>query len=115
MLKGFAPKFKAELIPVRRGLADEKHYRKMSDAIWLFLFLISIVNWKTWEGETSYKVVEKRFGVSETTVWRWLQKLQHGDYLECHRSRYSFVYKIKPPRSKEMFKQISDFMENFGR
>lgn len=111
------PKLKdrAKLLPIRRGLIEANHYRKMGETIWLFQFLISIVSWKTWEGETSYKVIEKRFGISETTVWRWLKKLRKSGYLECRRSKYSFIFKIKPPRSQDMFKQINEFVENFGR
>ena len=108
-------KNKSRLIPIHRGLFEKKHYRKMGESIWLFGFLIAIANWRTWEGETSYKVIREKFGLSnDVAVWRWLGKLRKGGYINYRRSRYSIIYKIVPPRSQAMFKQIADFVEKFG-
>lgn len=115
MTEHFAPKFRAELLPIRKGLFDGKHLKKMGSAIWLYGFLISIVSWKTWSGETAYKVIRNRFGIPKMTVYRWLQALQDGGYITYNRGQYSFYFQINKPKSQEVMGQIEIFIKKFGR
>ena len=106
---------KARLLPIRRGLINGKHRQKMGNAVWLFEFFISIVSWKNWEGNTSYKAIQKQLGVSRKTVYRWFQILKNNDYISYKRGRYSFYFKIHKPKSQKVTKQYNEFVKTFGQ
>jgi hypothetical protein len=76
-------------IGARGGLVDEQHYRRMGDAIWLFLWLVLRQTQTNSEGEgvvyygnpITYEAVERDTGFPERTLRRWLGTLRQEKYI----------------------------------
>jgi len=70
--------------PVWKGLVmDEKakHYRRMKNAIWLFLYLLLNANRKTGFLLRKVKTISSDMAVHRNTVFRWLNTLRTQGYI----------------------------------
>lgn len=75
-------------VPLRQGLvadAEGKHYRRMRQAIWLYLYLLLAVNHGTGKRLLSPAAIAREMGVSEPTVRSWLGHLRKAGYLTTER------------------------------
>jgi hypothetical protein len=68
--------------PVWRGLVvdpEAKHYRRMKNALWLFLYLVLHADRRTGKLSRKYRTIASEMGISPGTVRKWLRTLrQHG-------------------------------------
>lgn len=82
-------------IKIRNGLLDPKHYSKMGDAVWLYLFLQKYADWdtgKVWEYQDRWAAEE--LGMSVPAVRRRRRKLQDEGYIRCEKNQYSQMIEI---------------------
>ena len=83
--------------PLYAGLttdADAKHYRKMGQAIWLYLYLIANANFKTGILTSQFNDIASEMGLPEATVRSWLGHLTKRHYVSVRRERGEVVFKI---------------------
>lgn len=71
-------------IKIKRGFIDQKHREKMGVRIWLYLYMLDIVNWETGtiEGWTDQKAADD-FGMEFRTLQAQRQQLQADGYISC--------------------------------
>jgi len=90
-------------IGLRNGLVDDKHYRAMGQAIWLYIWLLDretksdgkVLGGKPVRYEdfsTSYPSIKKRVYV------RYMQALRDGGYISTIRAPRGLVVKIEKPK-----------------
>lgn len=75
-------------VPLRRGLVADpagKHYRRMRQAVWLYLYLLLAVNRATGQRLLSPAAVGREMGISEATVRSWLGHLRRAGYVTVRR------------------------------
>lgn len=88
------------------GLLTPEHYKKVGNAIWLFLWCISSttsekkkdgVVWGIVKGNKPHKLTElaEVFGVNEKTVRRWLTDLEKEEYIRLTRAPYGMIITVK--------------------
>lgn len=71
--------------PLWRGLVvdpEAKHYRRMKNAVWLFLHLVLHAERRSGRLKRKCKTIANETGVSEKTIQRWLKTLKDGGYIE---------------------------------
>jgi len=70
--------------PVWRGLVVEpegKHFRRMKEAVWLFLYLILHADRPTGTLRRKLTTIGRDMGVPRRTIQRWLRRLRQGGYI----------------------------------
>lgn len=70
--------------PVWKGLvmdADAKHYRKMKNAVWLYLYLLVNANRATGVLMRKIKTIDADMGITRDTTMRWLGILRKEGYI----------------------------------
>lgn len=88
------------------GLLTPEHYKKIGNAIWLFMWCISSttsekekdgVVWGIVKGNKPHKLTElaEVFGVNEKTVRRWLTELEEQEYIRLTRAPYGMIISVK--------------------
>ncbi|TES56166.1 transcriptional regulator [Halalkalibacterium halodurans] len=88
------------------GLLTAEHYRRMGNAIWLFLWCVSSTTkeverdgekWGIVLGNKPLKITElaEIFGVNEKTVRRWVKDLAEHDYIRVTRAPYGLIFSVK--------------------
>lgn len=88
------------------GLLTPEHYKKIGNAIWLFLWCISSTTsekekdgivWGIVKGNQPHKLsdLSEIFGVNEKTVRRWLDVLEQHGYLRITRAPYGLVLTVR--------------------
>lgn len=88
------------------GLLTPEHYKKIGNAVWLFLWCISSttsekekdgVVWGIVKGNKPHKLTElaEVFGVNEKTVRRWLTDLEDQEYIRLTRAPYGIIISVK--------------------
>jgi hypothetical protein len=93
--------------PVWKGLvmdADAKHYRKMKNAVWLYLYLL--LNANRWTGLLKRKIetISQDMGISRVTVIRWLNVLRSNGYIATSNTGRALTIQVerwKPIVGKE--------------
>src|SRR5262245_23673763 len=83
--------------PVWKGLvmdAQGKHYRKMKNALWLYLYLLLNANRKTGLLMRKIKTLSNDMGVSRDTALRWLNVLRKGGYIETVNTGRSLTIQV---------------------
>ncbi|MFB7302584.1 hypothetical protein [Heyndrickxia sporothermodurans] len=99
------------------GLLTPEHYKKIGNAIWLFLWCISSTTtekekdgivWGIVKGNKPHKLPELAtiFGVNEKTVRRWVSDLEDNDYIKVTRAPYGLIFTVK--NSKRGFLERTD-------
>jgi hypothetical protein len=91
--------------PVWSGLLTQKHRMAMGVAIWTFLWFLDRVTAEKdgWGIVLGRKPVKDReiaqcLGVHENSVRTDRKKLLKGQYIECKRTPYGFVYRVRNSR-----------------
>lgn len=96
---------KKEWVQVNRGLIkDPKHRRAMGNAVWLYLYMLDRVDWKTGTiEEWTDGAVSEDLDMPKSTVKKYRQLLSET-YIVCHRGQYSQsieIKKFKNPRTRK--------------
>ncbi|WP_416826272.1 hypothetical protein [Ectobacillus polymachus] len=102
------------------GLLTPDHYKKIGNAIWLFLWCISSttaekekdgVVWGIVKGNQPQKYSELAliFGITERTLSTWAKILETNEYIRITRAPYGLIFSVK--NSKRGFLKRSE--ENF--
>jgi hypothetical protein len=106
-------------IQVKNGLLDPKHFERIGDAVWLFMWLLdkqTIINHETGESKilggkpVTYEDVNETLPISRPTYNRWVKILRDGGYITTvrtpqglsftlHKSFKVFGQKVKNKRS----------------
>ncbi len=72
--------------PVWRGLvvdSEGKHYRRMKNAVWLFLFFVIHADRQSGRLKRKYRTVSLEMGMSANTVRKWLKVLKDRGYVKA--------------------------------
>lgn len=88
------------------GLLTPKHYKRIGNAIWLFLWCISSTTaekekdgivWGIVKGNKPHKLSElsEIFKVNEKTIRRWIDDLDHYQYIKVTRAPYGLIFTVK--------------------
>ena len=77
-------------IKVKRGILEKKHRDAMGSAIWLFLYILDIVEWENgtiveWTDDNHAEI----FGIPVRTLKEHRQKLYDEGYITCIQKRHS--------------------------
>jgi len=99
---------------VYSGVLDPTHYKQINNAMWLFLWCVSCttkdverdgVVWGLVLGNKPVQIQElaDRFGVSRSTVKRWVETLEQHEYIKTTRAPYGLIFTVKNSK-KFMFK-----------
>ena len=99
------PKQKQWWAPLWIGLVvDEQatHYRKMKNALWLFLYLMLNADRKTGRVMRKLQTICTDMGLERNMVFRWLKILRQGDYIETINNGRSLEIQIKKWKSVQM-------------
>lgn len=82
-------------IKVWQGLVDERHYKKMGQSLWLFMWLLK----ESWQdGEVlnyTHSMCMEHFGVGMVTSRRWLNTLNDNKYIIIKKGSHSRTIKIR--------------------
>jgi hypothetical protein len=110
-------------ITIKNGLLDPKHVAGVSEAVWLFLWLIdkmTIINHETGVGKvlggrpvTFEADIEPVLGVSSRTYNRWVKILKDGGYINVVRTPYGLVFEVF--NSSKIFKQKPEEKERYAK
>jgi len=71
--------------PVWRGLVvdpEAKHYRRMKNGLWLFLYLILHADRKTGKLRRKYRTIAREMGISTGTLRKWLKTLRDQGFVQ---------------------------------
>ncbi|MFA9459096.1 hypothetical protein ACERJO_20435 [Halalkalibacter sp. AB-rgal2] len=99
------------------GLLTADHYKRMGNAIWLFLWCISSTtkeierDGETWGIVLGNKPIKNgeiavQFGVDTKTVQRWIDKLRDEDYLRTTRAPYGLIFTVKNSKKYRSDKKV---------
>lgn len=113
------------------GLLEPKHYKRISSAIWLFLWCISSttkeeeidgVTWGIVLGNKPMKIEElkEKFDVSDRTIRSWIKTLEEHGYIHVTRAPYGLIFKVKnskryKSRSEENYRSLPERPEESCR
>lgn len=71
-----------------------RHYRRMRNAIWLYLYLLIHANPKTGKITTCVSDIAESMGQSEATIGSWLGHLRKWHYVSLEKRKQSLNLKI---------------------
>lgn len=74
--------------------AEARHYRKMKNAIWLYLYLLLNANRKTGVLMRNIETVSRDMGVPRDTTVRWLNVLRTNGYTETVNNGHSLTIQV---------------------
>lgn len=92
--------------PIFSGLLEPKHYNRIGNAVWFFIWCISSttkeeeaegVVWGRVLGSKPMKLSElaEPFGVDSKTVSRWIKSLEEHGYIRVTRAPYGLIIAVK--------------------
>ena len=84
--------------PVWTGLVidpEAKHYRRMKNAVWLFLYLVLNANRKTGLLLRKVKTISSDMNVHRNTIFRWLNTLRKQRYIATENTGRCLHIQIK--------------------
>jgi DNA-binding transcriptional ArsR family regulator len=82
---------------IRRGLVadpDGRHYFRMKNAIWLYLYLALSVNPHTGKLLSKLDFISSQMGISKETLQTWLGHLKKWGYVSTQRQGESILFKL---------------------
>jgi len=74
---------------------EAKHYQKMGNAIWIFLYLILTANRDTGYSIKKIKTITADTGIKERTIRQWLSTLRKEGYIQTHSTGRCLLIHIK--------------------
>lgn len=94
--------------PVRNGLVmdhNARHYRRMRNAVWLYLYLLLNADRKTGTLSRKLRTISGDMGISKNMIMRWLNILRTEGYIATKSTGRCLVIKIAKWRSAEASKE----------
>lgn len=82
---------------IRRGLVadpDAKHYFRMKNAIWLYLYLALSVNPRTGKLLSKLDFISSQMGIAKETLQTWLGHLKRWGYVSVEKQGESLLFKL---------------------
>ena len=101
--------------PVLRGLVvDEnaRHFRRMKNAIWLFLYLIVNVNKRTGKLDSKIAIISAETGIKEEILRNWLGHLKKHNYVSTQRQKDSLIITISKWRTVQELMSYCNISQN---
>lgn len=97
--------------PIYSGILEPEHYKRIGNAIWLFLWCISSTTQEIEEEETVWGIVlggkpmrlaeiAGYFGVNDKTVSRWLDALETHQYIDVIRAPRGLILKVRNSKKR---------------
>lgn len=97
--------------PIYSGILEPEHYKRIGNAIWLFLWCISSTTKEIEEEETVWGVVlggkpmklseiAGYFEVNDKTVSRWLDALEQHQYINVTRAPRGLILKVRNSKKR---------------
>jgi len=83
--------------PVFQGLVadpEAKHYRRIKQAVWLYLYLIAFANLRTGKLMCNIADIAQDMGLGEETIRSWLGHLRRRHYVIVERQGDDLLFKI---------------------
>jgi len=83
--------------PIFQGLVadpEAKHYRRMKQAVWLYLYLIAFSNLRTGKLISNIADIAQDMGLGEETIRSWLGHLRRRHYVIVERQGDELLFKI---------------------
>lgn len=93
--------------PVRNGLImdhDARHYRRVRNAVWLYLYLLLNADRKTGSLSRKLRTISGDMGISKNMIMRWFNILREEGYIATKSTGRCLVIKITKWRSAEASK-----------
>lgn len=84
---------------------EARHYRKMRNAIWLYLYLLLNADRKTGSLSRKLRTISGDMGISKNMIMRWLNILREEGYIATKSTGRCLVIKIAKWRSAEALKE----------
>lgn len=84
--------------PVWTGLvmdSEAKHYRRMKNALWLFLYIVLNANRKSGFLVRKIKTISSDTGINQNTILRWLNILRKQGYITTQNTGRGLLIQIK--------------------
>ncbi|MNR93429.1 Bacterial regulatory protein, arsR family [compost metagenome] len=109
--------------PTYSGLLEPKHYKRIGQALWLFLWCVSsTTREEERDGETLGIVLDGRpmklsevadhFGIDEKTVSRQLKALEQNGYIRTSRAQYGVIIEVRHSKREDLRTDINVRSEN---
>jgi hypothetical protein len=102
--------------PVWSGLVldkEAKHKTAIRQAIWLYLYLLTVANRRNGQLFRRLKTIARETGFHPRSIERWLKQLREGEYIETHSTgRY---LQISITRWKPIFKKNKKGINQLNR
>lgn len=97
--------------PIYSGILEPDHYKRIGNAIWLFLWCISSTTKEIEEEETVWGIVlggkpmklseiAGYFGVNDKTVSRWMDALEQHQYINVTRAPRGLILKVRNSKKR---------------
>lgn len=104
--------------PVWTGLVmdcDARHYRRMRNAVWLYLYLLLNADRKTGTLSRKLRTISADTGISKNMIMRWFNILRAEGYIETRNTGRCLVIKITKWRGAEAKEAIQNYRsQNFS-
>jgi len=84
--------------PAWKGLVmdqEARHYRKMKNAVWLFLYLLLNANGRSGVLERKIGTISSEMGIKRDTILRWLNILRKHGYIATQNTGRGLFIQIK--------------------
>lgn len=84
--------------PIWMGLVtdpDAKHYRRMRNALWLFLYLVINANRKSGFLMRKVRTISSDMGITRDTILRWLSILRKHGYISTRNTGRCLLIQVK--------------------
>ena len=109
--------------PMYSGILEPEHYKKIDNAIWLFLWCVSSttkeveregVRWGVVLGNKPIKIDEiaDQFGVHRSTIKRWIEVLETEGYIRVTRAPYGLIFTVRNSKKFMSKDGLSGQIEN---
>ena len=72
-----------------------RDYRRLGNAFWLFVYILTRMDEGTGEWKGRYSHIIREIGVSESTVRRWMRRLERCGYIERKLTNGLFIITVK--------------------
>ena len=72
-----------------------KHYRKMKNSVWLFLYLVLHANRRTGVLMRKVRTISRDMGITRDTTLRWLKVLRTEGYIATHNTGRYLTIEVK--------------------
>ena len=83
--------------PILRGLVADKsakHYAKMKNSLWLYIFFIATVNHKTGKTTSTLEAIAAEISVDLSTVRSWLGQLRKHHYVKTKKANDQTIFQV---------------------